>query len=127
MTWLRRKFVLTIALLGASLTSACSSVSYMPNASLRGDDTVILHDEDARKAPQKFGAFRLVSPAAGDSLDAEPQERLFILKRSGKSYMAETLLFDHSDDPHATFEKSFFSFGTNRETRAVGFTLRFVY
>lgn len=124
---LRHKFVLAMALCGASLTSACSSMSYVPNAALREDDTVMIHDEDARKAPQKFGALRLMGPAQGNSLDAVPQERLFILKRSGKSYVAETLLFDHSDDTKAVFEKSFFAFGTDRENKSVGFTLRFVY
>lgn len=124
---LRHKAVMLLGMLGIAATGACSSVSYVPNASLRGDDVVTLHEEDSRKAPQKFGAFRLVGAPKSDSLDAVPQERLFVLKRSGKAYMAETLLSDHSDDPHATFDKSFLGFGTDRGNSSIGFTLRFVY
>lgn len=127
MSGLRHIAVMALGFFGIAVTSACSNMSYVPNAGLRGDDVVMLHEEDARKAPQKFGALRLVTPARGNSLDAEPTERLFILKRSGKSYMAETILFDHSDDPKAMFDKSFIAFGSDRENDMIGFTLRFVY
>jgi hypothetical protein len=125
-TGFRRKAVMLLGLISAALTSACSNVSYMPNASLRESEVVALHQEDALKAPQKFGALRLVHPTMTDAY-GRPAERLFLLKRTGKSYMAETLLFDHSGEPNAMFEKSFFAFGTNRDSRSVGFTLRFVY
>jgi hypothetical protein len=107
-------------------TAACNSVSYVPNAALRENYLVSAYDEDSIKSAQKFGAIRLISsPAAGS--DEEPSEQVFLLKRTGKSYMAETMLADNTGDENSVFDKAFLGFGTDRNDRSVGFTLRFVY
>jgi hypothetical protein len=124
MAYILTKATTIAALAGLSLTCACSNVSYVSNNGLRNNIQATLLDEDAVKNAQKFGAVRFAS--AMDE-NGNVQERLFIINRTGKSYMAETLLSDHTGDAKAYYDKAFFAFGTNREDRSLGFRLRFVY
>jgi len=111
------------------LLGACSGVSYVDNAELRTSSFANnFHKGEIGNMPgrpKQFGAFILSDPKA--TKDSTKGERLFILKKSGKKYMAETLLTDNSDKKKAAFKKSYFSFGTNRKNKSIGIEFRFTY
>lgn len=118
---------LMIAIPFCLTAAACSSsVEYLDNGSLQSSNLVSgSYKEDliAEKGNglKQFGAFVVKT---GDK-NAEP--RVFVIKREKGKIMAETLLFDNTGEKNSMFEKTFLSFGANRERSSFGISFRFVY
>lgn len=125
---LQRTTYIWVILCGCFSMSACSNMEYVSSHALAKSYNLSLHQggSSVTPLPKHYGAIKLTRSPGVDS-EEQPQERVFLLKREKGHYMAETLLFDHSTEPNRTFEKSFLSFGANRDNRSVGLALRFIY
>lgn len=126
-------FLLILAMIGG--LSACSNVHYVSNNALKYvENTTAQHEDIIRQDQRKtyYGGFIWVPKKANtaltqDSKSPKKTPRLFLLKREASHYVAETLLKDNTGIQDATFEKTYFSVGTDDDNRSVGLRFRFIY
>ena len=127
MCWKSLYHTLCIMLLLCMPTVACSNMSYVSNQQLEDHYSTSFAQltSAATKKSKHYGAIRLKSYS--DYEEGVNSDRIFLLIRYDRKYMAETLLFDHSNNTKANFEKSFISFGADNKNRSISLRLRFIY
>ncbi len=124
---------------GLVLFTGCAGIDYVPMSALRADSNLAQISAAMQHIPGKkvrqFGALlirsqdRPVQDASlyGASAPKMATDRIFLLKREDSRYIAETLLFDHSNDPHAKFDRSYFALGVDRKKKSLGLRVRFQF
>jgi hypothetical protein len=121
--------------------SACSSVSYLDNKTLKtqySDHPII----SSSNLPKTYGAFLINSPSDIKEEDrSDPgaviglaktdkngnADTLVIIRREKYRFMAETLLDDYTGDKDAIFSKSYLLMAADRKQKALGVWLRFEF
>ncbi len=110
------------------LISACSSIKYVSNNTLR-DISLADSNISVKEKARKYGAIIIgkTNREQGKLDFTKYEHRVFILKTHKSRYIAETLLTDNSGEKKPTFDRSYFSFGADRKNKSFRMQIRFVY
>lgn len=105
-------------------TGACSGIEYIDNSTLREMDL-----RDKKVSTNESGIFpkQLGALAIGGNKATGDEGRIFRIKRQGSGYTAQTILVDNAGVGKASFEKSYLTFGSDKNMDSFRIELKFVY
>ena len=107
------------------VTGACSSIEYVNNDTLK--EMGLNKDEAGRELTGGYFPKQLGAIAVGGKKDSYEEGGIIFIRRDGKDYKAETVLFDNAGKTDPTFDKTYLTFGSDKSNDGFRMELRLTF